>query len=195
MLIIDSNNLLDKYIEPSALDYYLHEVITANEKFNLFSRQRTAQDLKLLVAESLLLLECELVNGASEPILDIGSGWGIPALPLLLNNKNLRLTLLERSQKKADFLRLLLNRLGLKAEVIQLDLLAFSPKTRFKTVLARQVNLTARIMHVLNMMTEPESALYSFRQTVPCKLSGRSSSISYKIDQLPSRRIIKIPIP
>jgi hypothetical protein len=57
------------------------------------------------------------------------------------------------------------------------------------------VNLTARIMHVLNMMTEPESALYSFRQTVPCKLSGRSSSISYKIDQLPSRRIIKIPIP
>jgi len=67
------------------------------------------------VLESLLLLP-HLPPGAK--IADIGSGGGLPIIPCLIARPDLEATLIESSQKKAVFLREVLNRLGLHAEIV-----------------------------------------------------------------------------
>ncbi len=46
-------------------------------------------------------------------LIDIGSGAGVPGLPLKIASPQIRLTLLEATAKKADFLRHITARLGL----------------------------------------------------------------------------------
>ena len=54
-----------------------------------------------LVEDSLVLLD--LLEGASS-LVDVGSGGGLPGLPLKLARPELRLTLVEANRKKAAFL-------------------------------------------------------------------------------------------
>ena len=67
------------------------------------------------VLESLLLLK-HLAGNAS--VADVGSGGGLPIIPCLIARPDLEATLIESSQKKVVFLREVLNRLGLRAEII-----------------------------------------------------------------------------
>ncbi len=54
------------------------------------------------------------VAGEKAHLLDIGSGGGFPAIPLKLALPDLRVTLVERSQKKLGFLRKVTAALGLE---------------------------------------------------------------------------------
>ena len=67
------------------------------------------------VLESLLLLQ-HLPQNAK--IADIGSGGGLPIIPCLIARPDLDVTLIESSQKKAVFLREVLNRLNLRATIV-----------------------------------------------------------------------------
>ena len=51
-------------------------------------------------------------------LLDIGSGGGFPALPLLLVRRDLAGTLVEATRKKCDFLSAAAERLALTAEIV-----------------------------------------------------------------------------
>ncbi|MFG0259352.1 MAG: 16S rRNA (guanine(527)-N(7))-methyltransferase RsmG, partial [Phycisphaerales bacterium JB041] len=53
-------------------------------------------------------------------LIDVGSGGGLPAIPLAIVSPHLRFTLLEATGKKCDFLRHAITELGLdNAEVLQ----------------------------------------------------------------------------
>lgn len=71
-----------------------------------------------LVVRHLLdaLAGVQLMVGA-RTVLDVGSGAGLPAVPLLCACPGLRGTLLEPRQKRWAFLRLVVRELGLDAEV------------------------------------------------------------------------------
>lgn len=62
------------------------------------------------ILESLTLLE-HLPNGAG--FADVGAGAGLPSIPCLLARNDLRATLIESKEKKAEFLREALKRLGI----------------------------------------------------------------------------------
>jgi 16S rRNA (guanine527-N7)-methyltransferase len=47
-------------------------------------------------------------------LIDVGSGAGVPGVPLKILESRLRLTLVEATQRKAEFLRALLSALGLR---------------------------------------------------------------------------------
>ena len=71
-----------------------------------------------LVEDSLVLLD--LLEGASS-LVDVGSGGGLPGLPLKLARPELRLTLVEANRKKAAFLTHAAAVLGLEGvEVVAL---------------------------------------------------------------------------
>ena len=50
--------------------------------------------------------------------LDIGTGAGFPAVPMMIYRRDLRFTLLDSQRKRTDYLGLLTEKLGIKAEII-----------------------------------------------------------------------------
>lgn len=56
--------------------------------------------------------------GEGERCLDIGTGAGFPAVPMMIYRSDLKFTLLDSQRKRTDYLSLLTEKLGLKAEII-----------------------------------------------------------------------------
>lgn len=87
------------------------------QKVNLTAiRDREGIIEKHLIDSVLPLTLTEVQSGAK--CLDIGTGAGFPAVPMMIYRPDLRFTLLDAQQKRTVYLRLLLEKLELKAEVI-----------------------------------------------------------------------------
>jgi 16S rRNA (guanine527-N7)-methyltransferase len=191
MIKIDTDEILNKYLDRAGLDRFLDEAETANQKFNLFSRHSQRRDLEIMVAESLLLIENGWINQDISPILDIGSGWGIPAIPLLLSESNFEITMVERSRKKADFLLLLLRRLELSANVLSEDIDEIEIPEKFGLIIARGVAINKKIIQKLKEISKPNGALILFGSGLTEDYTLLSQALLYSIDNLPERKIIK----
>jgi 16S rRNA (guanine527-N7)-methyltransferase len=95
------------------LGRYLAMLLKANERTNLTGITDPAQAWERHIFDSLTLMRvlAELPEGAR--VLDVGSGGGLPGLPLAIVCPGLRFTLLEATGKKVDFLRQASQALGL----------------------------------------------------------------------------------
>jgi len=95
------------------LGRFLALLLDANTRTNLtaITDPPEAWHRHILDALTLLPLLADLPAGAS--VLDVGSGGGVPALPLAIVCPHLEFTLLEATGKKADFLRAAIASLGL----------------------------------------------------------------------------------
>ena len=123
---------------------YLEILLRENAKYNLTAITDPEEVEQKHFADSLALLDddpCPLPPGAS--LLDVGSGGGFPGVPLKIARPDIALTLLEATGKKADFLRILADELGLEADVVnaRAEVLAHDPAYReqFDVVTARAV--------------------------------------------------------
>lgn len=103
--------------ERRAFAHYAARVLADNERAGLTSAGTTRDAIYARhFAESLALLEAlesrgELPDGAR--VIDIGSGAGFPGLPIAIVRPDLRMTLLEATTKKAEFLRAMASELDL----------------------------------------------------------------------------------
>ena len=193
-----SEELLGKYLAPEDIDLYLAEVRQANKRFNLYSRGLTLDDLRLLVAESLIPIEAGWMKG-NIPSIDIGSGWGIPAVPMLLAHSSLDITLLERSDKKAGFLRLTLHKLnsavsGSKYRVIKDDLESFKPANEYGQIILRQISLNDRLWRHIQRIILPEADIIYFGSRLPDHLVDSAHIISYAVDNSPTKKMTKVRV-
>ena len=112
----DPPSLLARHIPDNLLDRYHSLLMSENKRVNLVSRETTRQDFDRLVCESLLPLE--VLGSCFDAYLDIGSGGGFPAVPLLLSRgAGVDSVLIERTGKRAVALERILTGLGLQADV------------------------------------------------------------------------------
>lgn len=95
------------------LGWFLAMLLRANEAFNLTAITDPSQAWVRHVLDSLTLMPvlADLPEGSR--IIDVGSGGGLPGVPLAIVMPHLRFTLLEATGKKAGFLRDVGARLGL----------------------------------------------------------------------------------
>jgi 16S rRNA (guanine527-N7)-methyltransferase len=77
-----------------------------------------AQAWEKLVLASLALLEVHTWVG-DERVVDVGSGGGLPGLPLKLALPGINLTLVESDQKKAAFLREVIEQMALPGATVE----------------------------------------------------------------------------
>jgi 16S rRNA (guanine527-N7)-methyltransferase len=123
------------------LDEYAERLLAANLRAGLTSGRTSREQLYgRHMAESLTLLVLLRKAGIElSPAIDIGSGGGLPGIPMAIAEPGLRITLLEATRKKADFLQELTGSLGLDSvEVVneRAETAAHYPERREKYALA-----------------------------------------------------------
>jgi 16S rRNA (guanine527-N7)-methyltransferase len=126
------------------LQGFLALLLTANEQFNLTAIKDPGDAWTKHVQDSLMLVPLVASAGANT-LIDVGSGGGLPGLPLAITMPEVRMTLLEATGKKAAFLQQTAQALGLRnvtvvaerAEIAAKDPVRFRQK--FDVVTSRAV--------------------------------------------------------
>lgn len=112
------------------LGHYLALLLAANQTMNLTAITDPMDAWLRHIADALTLVPVlsELPESAS--VVDIGSGGGVPGLPLAIAMPNLRFTLLEATGKKTAFLREAVSRLRLTNVAVALARAEDAGRTR-----------------------------------------------------------------
>src|SRR3954468_17773194 len=97
--------------QSALLSRYLDILLAANQTMNLTRITDRAQAELLHIADSLTLLKHLPPTPFS--LADIGSGGGVPGIPLAIARPDARVLLIESTKKKAAFLRQAATELGL----------------------------------------------------------------------------------
>lgn len=93
-------------------EIYLKELLDWNQKFNLTAITDPEEIRLKHFEDSLTLLQVFPLTDQS--VIDVGSGAGFPGIPLKIACPAIKLTLLESTRKKANFLKHIVSRLSLK---------------------------------------------------------------------------------
>lgn len=86
------------------LGRYLDLLLDANKRFNLTAITDPAQAWSRHILDSLTLVPL-IVSAGAHNAIDVGSGGGLPGIPLAIVLPEVRFTLLEATGKKARFLQ------------------------------------------------------------------------------------------
>ncbi|MEK7775607.1 MAG: RsmG family class I SAM-dependent methyltransferase [Candidatus Zixiibacteriota bacterium] len=145
IIALDSNAILEKYGIAKKCDVWFDALLAENKKLNLVSRETTREDLKRLSAESVLPLEYSQQSSFALH-LDIGSGGGFPAFPLMLTDRIKRTTMVERTQKKALALRRILGAMHMEAGIIAQTFEEANLEPSYELITIRLVALTPKLL-------------------------------------------------
>lgn len=150
-------------VQLDCLACYVELLLQWRRHINLTGLRQAERIIDVLVAESLDFLQRELLPRGSR-VLDLGTGAGVPGIPLAICAPDLHLTLLDRSGKKITFLRHILPRLQLRnclpycgtaedcAHQLSLD-------QRFDVVVTRGVGRVAGLLTLAAPLLRPGGTL------------------------------------
>lgn len=91
---------------------YTQELIAWNKKFNLTSIT-DPEEIKIKHFEDSLSI-LQTIQLATQSVIDIGTGAGFPGIPLKIKCPGIKLTLLEATKKKTEFLKHIVKILNLQ---------------------------------------------------------------------------------
>lgn len=98
--------------QAEALSFYAHLLLKWNKTYNLTSIEKEEDVLTLHILDSLSLVKELPFEGKT--LLDVGSGGGLPAIPMAIMRPDLKVTMVDAVKKKILFLRQVILELRLK---------------------------------------------------------------------------------
>lgn len=146
--ICSTNNVvLDAQMREN-IERYEKELKYWNEKVNLVSRKDDDFILERHILHSLAI--CKYYNfKEKEHVLDVGTGGGLPGIPIKIANPEIRIDLVDSIGKKSKITNLLAQHTGLKNIWVHNarveDFLAKNNK-KYDTIIARAVTRTINIL-------------------------------------------------
>ena len=101
-------------------------------------------------------------------LADLGTGPGLPGIPLAIATPGLQVTLVESNGKKARFLREAVRQLGLgNVQVAESRIEAFQPGTHFDAITARALATLPLILELGGHLPGPGGRLLAMKGVVP----------------------------
>lgn len=101
-------------------------------------------------------------------LADLGTGPGLPGIPLAITTPGLQVTLVESNGKKARFLREAVRQLKLgNASVAESRIEAFTPATHFDAITARALATLPLILELGGHLLQPAGRLLAMKGVIP----------------------------
>ncbi len=132
------------------LDLYAEMLVETNKSLNLTAITEPNEILYKHFIDSLSLLTCLEFKKNSE-VIDVGTGAGFPGVVLLIARPDLRMTLLDGTNKRLVFIGNVLDALGLSANIVHMRAELAGKDTNFRE---RFDVVTARAVANLNTLSE-----------------------------------------
>ncbi|HEX2897757.1 MAG TPA: RsmG family class I SAM-dependent methyltransferase [candidate division Zixibacteria bacterium] len=159
-LLFDQKAVLLKFDPESNIKLYLQLLESENQKINLVSRETSPSDLEKLAAESVFPFEI-IKAGSISSYLDIGSGGGFPAFPIIMCTDPKNSVLVERTKKKAVVLNRMSQELGLNVEVLDQNFEECDFESKFNLITLRLVKLNLPLLKkIAALLTPPGHFVY-----------------------------------
>ncbi len=139
--LLDNNITLSKH-QLGQLAAFIEFLLHWNRRVNLIGKATESEVVSRHIVDSLLALpylDDPAVNSAySATWLDVGSGAGLPGIPLAIARPDNKLTLLDSNSKKTRFLVQLVAHLKLSnVVVVQERVERFQPEQRYDRIISR----------------------------------------------------------
>jgi len=126
---------------PAATQHKLLDYVALIEKWNRVHNLTAVRESAKMVSDHLLDCLAVAPHLEARTILDVGSGAGLPGIPLALVWPQAGVTLLDSNHKKAAFLRQATIELGLSnTEVVCERVEKWQPQREFELVISRAVS-------------------------------------------------------
>ena len=154
---------------PAALATPLLAYLALLARWNATYNLTAIRDPREMVAKHLLdsLAMQPFVRGL-RTLADLGTGPGLPGIPLAIATPGLQVTLVESNGKKARFLREAVRQLGLgNVQVAESRIEAFQPGTHFDAITARALATLPLILELGGHLPGPGGRLLAMKGVVP----------------------------
>lgn len=155
-------NIDIEYHKIRQLEAFAKELLEANRTVNL-----TSVEDSLEIAENLMLdsiMPGKFINrGAS--VLDLGTGGGIPGIPLKIAFPDLEMTLIDGRRKRINFVKYVIRQLGLKqiaARHARAEDLARETET-FDVVVSRAVSSMSELIRLASPLLKKGGMLMAMK--------------------------------
>ena len=152
-LLINEAEKLGIMIDTAAaqrFDAYAQRLVEVNEHMNLTAITEP-EDIVIKHFIDCIYVMKYVSFKQSETLVDIGTGAGFPAIPLLIANPTLNVTLVDSLKKRIDFLSATLDTIGLKGRCIHARAEDFGCQAAFREQFDYA---TARAVAPLNILCE-----------------------------------------
>ena len=166
---------------------YLRLIEKWNNVHNLTAIRDTEQMVVLHLLDSLSVLPHV---GAARTLLDVGSGAGLPGVPLAIVNRDLRVTVLDSSHKKAAFLAQAKAELAPdNLEVVCQRVEQWRPGAKFDLVVSRAFADLTDFVALARHVVKPGGAMLAMKGVHPLEEIARLPG-SHRIE-----RVVELHVP
>ena len=159
--------MYEEYFDFLNIDYqkkidlikYASLVMDYNKNINITGAENIEDFIKEHIIDSLLALN---IFKSCDNIIDIGSGAGLPSIPLAIVYENKKFTLCESKNKKADFLDMAKKELSLNnIEIKRINV--YEIKEKYETITARAFSDIKTLLKIFKRLKNKNSVLIAYK--------------------------------
>ena len=138
------------------------------EKWNRVYNLTAIRDRERMVTHHLLDSLAILPYVKGPRVLDVGSGAGLPGIPLAIANADLRVTVLDSNHKKTAFLHQAVAELGLKNAAVEAERVeSWRTSARFETIVSRAFSELGEFVAASDRLLAPGGIIAAMKGVHP----------------------------
>jgi 16S rRNA (guanine527-N7)-methyltransferase len=139
-------------------DCYCTELLEWNKKINLISRKDEKNLIKKHILDSLNSIKF-IEKGVS--VLDIGTGAGLPGIPIKIVRNDVNMELLEIRLKKVHFLKEVVKKLGIQVKIVRER--AENVNGKYDIVISRAVGRVKWLTEIGENLVKKEGKIITYK--------------------------------